>query len=75
MDKVIVTILAVAGVVALVVLFGFLFAFPVMWLVNWLFTPAALTFVFGTAKLNVWQAWGLLVLSGLLFKSTNTTSK
>lgn len=50
-------------------------AYFVMWLVNYLFTPALLLYIFGTAKLGFWQAWCLSCLTGILFKSTTTTSK
>jgi hypothetical protein len=46
----------------------FLFAFPVMWLWNWLMPT-----IFGLPVIGVLQAWGLMVLSGLLLKSTSTT--
>ena len=71
-------VFAVIGVlfVALGLIFGlgFVFAYPTMWLVNYLFTPTFLTFVFGTATLNVWHAWALNILAGLLFKSTSTST-
>jgi hypothetical protein len=38
--------------------------FVVMWLWNWLM-PAIL----GLTKITFWQAWGLVVLSHILFKS------
>jgi hypothetical protein len=63
----------VLGIIVLVVVIGLLLAFPVMWLVNFLFAPSALLVVFGTVKLGFWQAYGLLVLAGLLFKSSSTT--
>lgn len=71
MDKILAGVAAVIGVIGLIVLISFLFAFPVMWLVNALFTPALLLAVFGTAKLSVGQAWILSLLSGILFKNYN----
>jgi hypothetical protein len=38
--------------------------FVVMWLWNWLM-PA----IFGLTKITFWQAWGMVVLSHILFKS------
>ena len=38
--------------------------FVVMWLWNWLM-PA----IFGLTKITFWQAWGLVLLSHILFKS------
>ena len=52
-------------VIVLSALVGLILAFPVMWLWN---------FVFGSLlKLNVFQAWALNVLAGILFghKSSN----
>lgn len=44
-------------------------AFPMMWLWNWIM-PIIIP---GIAQLTVIQAWGLMVLCGFLFKSTNTS--
>jgi hypothetical protein len=52
----------VAGVVVGVTL-AFLFGFFVMLLWNWLMVG-----IFKLPHINYWQAWGLLVLSHLLFK-------
>lgn len=49
-------------------------AWFVMLIVNYLFTPAVLTAVFGVAKLTLWRAWCLSLLSGILFKSTSYNS-
>ena len=51
------------GVAAAVAL-GLALGFPVMWLWNWLM-PA----IFGLPVITFWQAFGLLVLSHILFKS------
>lgn len=51
-------------VVILSVLVGLILAFPVMWLWN---------FVFGNLyKINVFQAWALNVLAGILFGQRNS---
>jgi len=65
---------AFLGVIVMLVILGLLFAYPTMWIVNWLFAPTFLKFVFGTSALTVWQAWALNILSGFLFKSTSTKS-
>lgn len=52
---------------------GALFALPTMWLVNVLFTKATILSLFGTAKIGFWQAFGLNVLTGFLFRSTSKT--
>jgi hypothetical protein len=74
MKEIGVAVLALIGFLVLLIGFSFLFAYPTMWLVNWLFSSALLTFVFATAKITVWQAWALNVLFGAWFKSTSTTS-
>jgi hypothetical protein len=40
-----------------------LLAFPIEWMVNGLFTPAALLFVFGVAKIGWGQALALSILA------------
>ena len=71
-------ILAVVGgvVVAGMLILGlaFLFAYPTMWLVNYLFTPTVLTAVFGVSKFGVYQAMALNTLAGLLVKSGSGSS-
>ena len=66
---------ALVFVVGAVVVVGLLMGYPVMWLMNYLFAPAALTAVFGIAKMTFWKAFWLNVLCGLLFKTTVNTSK
>lgn len=58
-------------VAALLVAFAlsFLFGWFVMLLWNWL-----IPMIFGLTTLTYWEAFGLTVLCGLLFKSTNTSS-
>ena len=53
-------ILLGVAIVALVV------AFPIMLLWNWL-----MPVIFGLTTINIWQAIGLGLLSGMLFKSTS----
>ena len=53
-------VIIISGIVGLVL------AFPVMWLWN---------FVFGSVfSINVFQAWALNVLTGILFGGRNTNS-
>ena len=47
------------GIIALIFLFGWI----VMLLWNWLMPQ-----IFGLTTLSYWQAWGLLILSSILFK-------
>jgi len=58
------------GVVALVLitLVALVFAFPTLWLWNWLMPS-----IFGLTKITFWQALGINILSGLLFKSNINT--
>ncbi len=56
---------AVALVIILSALVGLILAFPVMWLWN---------FVFGSIlRINVFQAWALNVLTGVLFGQRNSS--
>lgn len=49
-------------VVVLSVLVGLIFAFPVMWLWNFIFIPMS-----ESMRINVFQAWALNILAGILF--------
>lgn len=54
------------------ILFGagvaLLFGFVVMWLWNWLMPD-----IFGLKRISYWQAWGLVVLSWILFKNFDSS--
>ena len=58
-----------AGGVLALILIAVIIAFPTMWLWNWL-----MPMIFGLPEVGVLQALGLLLLSGLLFKSTTTVN-
>lgn len=45
-----------------------LLALPVMWLWNWLMPD-----LFGIKTVDFWQAFGLMLLSGMLFKSSSAS--
>jgi len=60
-------ILGIAAIVGL----SALFALPVLWLANYVFTPAVLYTLFGVGHLGFLKAWGLNVLCGFIFKSTS----
>lgn len=64
--KIIGLLLAAAGVIVFI---GLLFSLPVMWLWNIALVPA----IPGIAKIGWLQAWGLLILCGLLFKNTDSS--
>lgn len=51
-------------------LYAILVALPVMWLWNWLVPE-----LFGLKSITFWQAFGLLVLCGSLFRSSSSSSK
>lgn len=72
MEKVFTAIGYVVSMVGLVVLLSFLFAFPTKWLVNYLFSSVALTWIFGVTKITVWQGLWINVLSSTLFKSSRS---
>ena len=65
MEYVVVFLLAIG----LGFLFSLVMALPAMWLWNWLM-PA----IFGLTEITFWQAWGLLFLCSLLFKSHSSSS-
>jgi hypothetical protein len=58
----------VLGLILLGFVVGLLIMFPLMWLWNWLMPT-----LFHLPTITIWQAWGLSVLSSLLFKSSVTT--
>jgi len=68
-------LLVALGIVALIVVIAVVIALPVMLIVNYLFAPAVLTAVFGVSQLTFWKAFWLAILTGLLFKSSNTSTK
>lgn len=55
--------------VSAIILIGIIVSFPVMLLWNYCLVPA----VTGVNEITWFQAWGLFVLSGLLFKSTTSS--
>jgi len=57
-------ILLILGSIVFIFICSFIFAFPVKWLWNWLIPS-----IFHLTEINVFQAWGLSVLCGLLFKN------
>ena len=57
-------ILMVIGGVVLAICMAFLFGWIVMLLWNWLMPP-----IFGLVTITFWQAWGLVILSHILFKA------
>jgi hypothetical protein len=60
----------IIGFVAIVVALSALLSLPVMWLWDWLMPE-----LFGLKTITWAQAWGLMVLCGMLFKSHTSSSK
>ena len=60
-----------SAAVGLIVFFGLLFSLPVMWLWNAALVPA----IPGLVQIGWLQAWGILILCGLLFKPSVSNNK
>ena len=60
---------AVLLILTLSAITGLILAFPVMWLWNFVFLN------FPNIKINVFQAWALNVLAGILFGSRHTAKE
>ena len=75
MSRVIPAIITMLFALVVIVLFGALAAFPVKWLWNYLLTGEASVIGASLPALDFWHAWGVLVLSNILFKSSNSNSK
>lgn len=56
--------------IVLTILNFVLFTLPLMWLWNWL-----MPMIFGLPVITFWQAFGIIILSNLLFKSINVNNK
>lgn len=72
MDNLIAGVIAIVIGIVIVVALGALLALPVMWLWN-----GVLPNLFATAvvrPIDFWNAWGLLILCGLLFRSSSSSS-
>lgn len=63
-------LLIILGGLVVIVGIAFLLTLPVMLLWNWL-----MPVIFGLTKLTFWQALGLNLLSGFLFKNSTSTKK
>ena len=61
----------IIAAVAVIVFFGLLFSLPVMWLWNAALVPA----IPGLVQIGWLQAWGILILCGLLFKPSISNNK
>ena len=64
-------LIALIGVIGLVVLLGLVFSLPVMLLWNYCLVGA----ISGVAEISWLQAWGIMILFGILFKTNVETKK
>ena len=61
----------IALAISVIVAVSLLLAFPVMWLWN----NALVGAINGVNEIGFWQALGILILSGFLFKNTSASKK
>jgi hypothetical protein len=59
-----VAIIGLLGIFGFIFAVAFCFAFPTMWLWDWLMPT-----LFGLKTITIWQAFGINMLSSILFKS------
>jgi hypothetical protein len=72
MDKLLSGLFLFLGFIALILIIGLLISWPLMLLWNGCLVGT----VAGIGPLtSIWHAWGILILSAFLFKSTTTSSK
>jgi hypothetical protein len=64
-------LIALIGVIGLVVLLGLVFSLPVMLLWNGCLVGA----IAGVSEISWLQAWGIMILFGILFKTNVETKK
>lgn len=74
MDKIIVV--GLGFILGTLIVFGIslLMAYPTMWLVNYLFTPALIASVFGAPSLGLAKAFWFNWFVGIVFKSSGSAS-
>ena len=62
------------GVLALIVGLALLFAFPLMWAINYVFTSSVLLALFGVPQITFWKTVALSIVAGSLFKGSSSSS-
>lgn len=72
--KTIAYIVGFFGVLALIFGLALLFTYPVMWGINYLFTPQVLLALFGIPQMTFWKTLVLDIILGILFKSSSASS-
>ena len=73
MEKFLALVAVVLGFIALLVGLGALMAIPTMYILNYLFSSAFLTLVFGVAKVGFWRAWVFNIFCGLFLKGVSAS--
>ena len=72
--KIIAGLFAFIGVFVLITALALLMAWPLMLLINYVFSTALLTFLFGAAKISFWKTVALSIVTGSLFKGSSYSS-
>jgi len=75
MDKVIAGFALFLGIMALVIGWSLLWTWPLMLIINYVFTPTTLIAVIGTSQITFWKTFWLSVACSSLFKSTQVNNK
>lgn len=73
MNRILASLLLFLTTLFIGVVLGAILALPVMWLWNALFSGPDSILGVPLPPIGFWSAWGLMILSGLLFKSTPAT--
>lgn len=71
METIIKALIVAITAAVIIVFFGLLLSLPVMWLWNAALVPA----IPGVKAIGWLQAWGILILCGILFKPYNSSNK
>jgi hypothetical protein len=74
MDWILRIIVSAFAMLAYLTMLAAFLAYPVKWLVNYVFAPGVLVSLFGTPQIGFWQALALTFLCGILFKSSSSSS-
>lgn len=74
METVVKAVGAVVLLIGLIIGLSLLAAWPTMLLINYLIVPSLLIKIFGIPSLTFWKAFWLNFLTGILFRSSSTSS-
>jgi hypothetical protein len=75
METIVKSIAVLAVFVGIVLIIAVLVAFPIMWLMNYVFAPSLMLAVFGVGKMTFWRALAFSVLTGFLGTCQTSTEK